>query len=154
MTLNALGVQIDQQIVYTSGAFVPATTGTFPNNYAQTGIAYDKASTEKACTPLFCPASWSTPKVSLLCLSATFQSGNVLLRFGSEGGSDDAVITVSGGFYIGNPGFATGPSWTVAGAGPFYGLQFCQYPLSRIGGDALDTLDDDLAVLALAVTNG
>lgn len=148
------GVQIADKVVYTAGAFVPATTGTFPNNFAQTGIAYDKASTEKACMPLFAPASWPSVNVGILALAATFQSGNVLLRLGSEGGSNDVTITVTGS-YIGNLSFPTPLSWSAASAGtPFAGLQFTQFPLSRIGGDAADTLDDDFAVLAVVLTPG
>lgn len=44
--------------------------------------------------------------VGILALAATFQSGNVLLRLGSEGGSNDVTITVTGS-YIGNLSFPT-----------------------------------------------
>lgn len=151
--LTPVGVQVEDKVVYTAGAWVPATTGTFPDNYVHTGIAFDAATKEKACMPLFAPASWSSVNVGILALAASFGSGNVRLRLGSEDGDNDINIAVAGVF-IGNLVFPTPLSWS-AGSGPFAGLQFAQFPLTRVGDDAVnDTLAEDLGVLAVILTNG
>lgn len=147
------GVFVEDKVIYTAGAFVPATTGTYPNNWVHTGIAYDAASTEKACMSLFAPISWPSVNVGILALAASFGSGNVLLRLGAEGGSNDLTIAVAAS-YVGNLEFPTPLSWSAA-TGPFApDLQFTQFPLSRVGGDGADTLAEDLGVLAVILTNG
>lgn len=142
----------DGRVIYTAGSFVPGTTGTFPNNYVHTGIAYDAASTEKACMSLFAPISWPSVNVGILALAASFGSGNVLLRLGAEDGDNDLVIAVAES-HVGNLVFPTPLSWSAA-TGPFAGLQFTQFPLTRVGGDVTDTLAEDLGVLAVVLTNG
>lgn len=149
--LTPVGVQVEDKVVYTAGAWVPGTTGTFPNNYAHGGLAYDKATVEKAVMVLWCPASWATPVVSLLCLAANFASGDVVFRLGDEAGDNDVTKTVSGGVFHSSVTFPTPLSWS-AGFGPSTGLQFVQFPLSRAGDAVADTLDDDLAVLSVFVT--
>lgn len=139
------------RVIYTAGSWVPATTGTFPNNWAHGGLAFDKASPELAFMVLWCPASWSSPVVSLLCLAENFGTGNVRLRLGALDGDNDVTIAVASGVFHGAVTFPTPPSWS-AGFGPSVGLQFAQFPLNRLGDDVLDTLDDDLAVLSVFVT--
>lgn len=60
-------------------------------------------------------------------------------------------IAVASGVFHGAVTFPTPLSWS-AGFGPSVGLQFAQFPLNRLGDDVLDTLDDDLAVLSVFVT--
>lgn len=141
-----------ERVVYTGGAWVHPTTGTFPNNYAHGGPAWDKASTEKAVMVLWVPDSWETVDVGILALAENFGSGNVRLRLGSEDGDDDVVVAVAAA-YVGVPAFATPLTWT-PGSGGFAGLQFAQFPLCRVGGDVTDTLDDDLAILSVVCTPG
>lgn len=146
------GTYVENRVIYTAGSFVPGTTGTFPNNHVHTGIAFDAASTEKAAMTLFAPGSWPSVNVGILALAASFGSGDVRLRLGSEDGDDDLVITVAAAF-IGNLVFPTPLSWSAA-SGPFAGLQFSQFPLCRVGGDVTDTLAEDLGVLAVVLTPG
>lgn len=139
------------KVIYTAGSFIPGTTGTFPNNWVHTGIAFDAATKEKAVMPLFAPASWPSVNVGILALAASFGSGNVRLRLGSEDGDNDVTIAVAASF-VGNLTFPTPLSWS-AGSGPFDGLQFVQFPLTRVGDDATnDTLAEDLGVLAVILT--
>lgn len=154
-TMSGQGAEwADEPVICPSGLFVPPTTGTFPDNYTQTGIAFDADTVEKACMPVFVPSSWPSVQVHVMAFAGTFQSGDVLLRFGSEEGDDDLLITVDG-LYVGPLDFVTGPTWNnpIPGTG-FEGFQFASYPLVRVGDDVSDTLDDDLAVLALVFTNG
>lgn len=146
------GTFVQDKIIYTAGSFVNATTGTFPDNYVHTGIAYDAGSTEKACMALFAPVTWETVDVSILALAASFGSGNVVFRLGDEGGDNDVTVAVAGAF-VGELAFPTPPQWAAA-SGPFAGLQFAQFALSRIGGNGADTLAEDLGVLAVVLTKG
>lgn len=148
----ASGLVTPQLIIEKGGSWVRGTTGTFPNNYAHGAPAWDKASTEKAVMALWAPLSFGTPQVGLLALAENFQSGNVVLRLGAEEGDNDVTIAVAAA-YVGIPAFPTPLSWN-AGAGQFAGWQFVQFPISRVGGDAADTLDDDLAILSVAITPG
>lgn len=144
---------IDGRVIYTAGSFVPATTGTFPNNYVHTGIAYDAASKEKACMPLFAPSAWPSVTVSILGLAAAFGSGNVRLRLGDEDGHNDVTIAVVASF-LGELDFPTPLLWN-PGSGVLAGMQFAQFPLTRVGDDAVnDTLAEDFGVLAVILTNG
>lgn len=139
------------RVIYTAGAWVPGPLGTFPDNYAHGGLAFDKASLERAVMALFCPAAWESPVVSILALAENFSSGNVRLRLGALDGDNDVTVAVAG-VYVGPLEFPTPLTWS-AGSGAFAGLQFAQFPLNRVGDDATnDTLDDDLAILAVAVT--
>ncbi len=150
--LTPIGVQVEGRVVYTAGSFVPGTTGTFPNGWAHTGIAFDAASKEKAVMPLFAPASWTSVNVGILGLAASFGSGNVVFRLGSEDEENDVTVAVAASF-VGNLTFPTPLSWS-AGSGPFAGLQFAQFPLTRVGDTGADTLAEDFAVLAVILTNG
>ena len=144
---------VNGRVIYTAGSFVPGTTGTFPNNYAHTGLAFDAATKEKAAMPLFAPSSWPSVAVSILGLAASFGSGNVRLRLGSEDGDNDVTIAVAASF-LGELDFPTPLSWS-PGSGALAGLQFSQFPLTRVGDDATnDTLAEDFAVLAVILTNG
>ena len=148
------GISLGQdKVVYTAGSFVPGTTGTFPNNYAHTGLAFDDATKEKAAMALFAPSSWPSVAVSILGLAESFGSGNVRLRLGSEDGDNDVTIAVAASF-LGELDFPTPLSWS-PGSGALAGLQFSQFPLTRVGDDATnDTLAEDFAILAVILTNG
>lgn len=150
--LTPVGAQVPNLIIEKGSSWVRPTTGTFPNNYAHGAPAWDKASTEKAVMVLWAPLSFGTPQVGLLALAANFGSGNVVLRLGAEDGDNDVTIAVAAA-YVGVPVFPTPLSWS-AGSGQFAGWQFVQFPLSRVGGNGADTLDDDLAILSVAVTPG
>lgn len=141
----------DAPVIIGPGAFVSATTGTFPTHFAHTGIAFATNQDEKVAVPVFAPVAWETVTISLLGLAESFGSGAVKLRLGSEQGTNDVTIDVAGS-YVGELGFAVPPTWTPA-SGAFADYQFAQVPLSRIvhtnGG-----LDENFAVLALAFTEG
>jgi len=77
----------------------------------------------------------------------------VRLRLGSEDGDNDVTIAVAAS-YVGQLVFPTPLSWN-AGTGPAAGLQFAQFPLTRVGDDLTnDTLAEDLGVLAVILTRG
>lgn len=137
--------------VFPAGLFIPATTGTFPDNYAQTGIAFDDATDEKAAMPLLVPTSYGTnPTVSVVIVGATLQSGTVRWRLGPEEGDNDVVVTLVGGSYVGPLDFPTPMTWYPQTTGALAGYQFSQFPLSRIGTN--DSLADDAAVLLVVVS--
>lgn len=136
--------------IFPAGLFLPPTTGTFPTAYAQTGIAFDASTDEKAAMPLLVPSSYGTnPTVSIVGLAVNFASGTVRWRLGDEGGDNDVVTTVTG-TYVGDLDFPTPMTWYPQTTGALAGYQFAQFPLNRIGTN--DTLVDDFAVLLVIVT--
>jgi hypothetical protein len=148
-TGGVLGVELgDKFILYPAGLFMPATTGTFPDNYVHTGLAFDDATDEKACMPLVAPASYGQPVVSILGLAASFGSGTVRFRLGDEGGDNDCVVNVAAN-YFGPLEFETDLVWA-PGTGVLSSAQFVQFPLSRIGTN--DTLAEDFGVLLVIVS--
>ncbi len=62
------------------------------------------------------------------------------------------VINLAGTF-VPATDFDNPPTWS-AGSGPFADFQFAQLPLSRLGADESDTLEQGLSILAVSLTDG
>lgn len=147
-TAGALTADLTSEFTVSGAGMIANTNGTNTSSdqllvgwtargdYDLTGLTFPSGETTKAAMTLLAPASWASVDINVLAIAESFGSGNVVFRQ-SSGSTGTCTVTVAA-TYVGVLDFDN----------------FAQLPLSRLGADESDTLEQGLSILAVSLTDG
>lgn len=147
MTSGELGefLDVDASKVFTSGHFVPPSTGTFPD-YDLTGVLFDPAADEKIACFLHVPTTWSSVDVYAWVMGLDAGGVRLVASTGDDVESTHTLAAFTGTRVL--------LAEAMSGFSAAFGAKIATFSLRRDADHADDTLAADMVLFAIECVNG